>query len=195
MAAARGWCCEQNRSSRPSRRRRELARPIIALTPSGRVFTHEFAAELASLDGFTLLCGRYEGFDQRALDLVVDDELSLGDFVLAGGELAALCVIESVARSCRRTRQRRLERRGVLQRGPARIPAVHQARRGSWGGCPRDLALRRSRTHRTMAPGPSAAPDDLLHRPDLIKRRGGLSALDEAILAEFPEMDDSQGNG
>jgi tRNA (guanine37-N1)-methyltransferase len=76
----------------------ELARPIIALTPSGRVFTHEFAAELASLDGFTLLCGRYEGFDQRALDLVVDDELSLGDFVLAGGELAALCVVESVAR-------------------------------------------------------------------------------------------------
>ena len=48
--------------------------------------------------GFTLLCGRYEGFDQRALDLVVDEEISLGDFVLAGGELAALCVIESVVR-------------------------------------------------------------------------------------------------
>lgn len=76
----------------------ELARPIIALTPSGRVFTHEVARELAVLDGFTLLCGRYEGFDQRVLDLVVDDEISIGDFVLAGGELAALCVIESVVR-------------------------------------------------------------------------------------------------
>ena len=76
----------------------DLARPVIALTPSGRVFTHQVAHELSALEGFTLLSGRYEGFDQRALDLVVDDELSLGDFVLAGGELAALCVIEAVVR-------------------------------------------------------------------------------------------------
>jgi tRNA (guanine37-N1)-methyltransferase len=48
--------------------------------------------------GFSLLCGRYEGFDQRALDLVVDDEISVGDFVLAGGELAALCIVEAVVR-------------------------------------------------------------------------------------------------
>ncbi len=46
-----------------------------------------------------MLCGRYEGIDQRAIDLVVDDELSVGDFVLAGGELAALCVIEAVVRA------------------------------------------------------------------------------------------------
>jgi len=75
-----------------------LPRPVIALTPSGRVFTHDVALELSELAGFTLLSGRYEGFDQRALDLVVDDEISLGDFVLSGGELAALCVIESVVR-------------------------------------------------------------------------------------------------
>ena len=79
----------------------ELAKPVIALTPSGRVFNHDMAKELSTRAGFTLLCGRYEGFDQRALDLVVDDELSLGDFVLAGGELAALCVIESVVRFAR----------------------------------------------------------------------------------------------
>ena len=54
----------------------DLAHPIIALTPSGRVFTHDVAKELGALGGFTLLCGRYEGFDQRALDLVVDDEIS-----------------------------------------------------------------------------------------------------------------------
>jgi len=75
-----------------------LARPVIAMTPSGRPFTQSVAAELAQLDGFTLLCGRYEGFDQRILDTVVDDEISLGDFVLAGGELAALCIIEAVVR-------------------------------------------------------------------------------------------------
>jgi len=72
--------------------------PVLALTPSGRPFTQAKAAELAALDGFTLVCGRYEGFDQRFLDECVDDEVSLGDFVLAGGELAALCVIEAVVR-------------------------------------------------------------------------------------------------
>src|SRR6202453_2635478 len=76
----------------------DLARPVIALTPSGRVFNHDVALELRDLSGFTLLCGRYEGFDQRVLDLATDDELSLVDFVLSGGEFAALCVIESVVR-------------------------------------------------------------------------------------------------
>jgi tRNA (guanine37-N1)-methyltransferase len=75
-----------------------MPRPVIALTPSGRPFTQRVAHELAALDGFTLLCGRYEGFDQRILDNVVDEEISLGDFVLAGGELAALCIIEAVVR-------------------------------------------------------------------------------------------------
>src|ERR1700685_2801863 len=76
----------------------DIARPLIALTPSGRPFTHAIAEELTALEGFSLLSGRYEGSDQRALDLAVDDEISLGDFVLAGGELAALCVIEAVVR-------------------------------------------------------------------------------------------------
>jgi len=75
-----------------------LARPVFAMTPSGRPFTQAVARELAELDGFTLLCGRYEGFDQRILDTVVDGELSVGDFVLAGGELAALCILEAVVR-------------------------------------------------------------------------------------------------
>ena len=76
----------------------DLPRPLIAVTPSGRPFTQARARELASGTGFSLLCGRYEGFDQRALDLVVDDEVSLGDFVLAGGELAALCIVEAAVR-------------------------------------------------------------------------------------------------
>jgi tRNA (guanine37-N1)-methyltransferase len=76
----------------------QCPRPVIAMTPSGRPFTQSVAQELSALDGFTLLCGRYEGFDQRILDSVVDDEISLGDFVLAGGELAALCIVEAVVR-------------------------------------------------------------------------------------------------
>jgi tRNA (guanine37-N1)-methyltransferase len=76
-----------------------LPRPLFLLAPGGRPFTQVVAAELASLpDGFSLLCGRYEGVDQRVSDHLVDGELSVGDFVLAGGELGALVVVETVAR-------------------------------------------------------------------------------------------------
>jgi len=77
----------------------DLPRPLYLLTPGGRHFDQAMAAELAaSPDGFSLLCGRYEGVDQRVADHLVDGELSVGDFVLAGGELAALVVVEAVAR-------------------------------------------------------------------------------------------------
>ncbi len=73
-------------------------RPLFGLGPSGRVFDQSLAAELAAGDGFSLLCGRYEGFDARITDHLVDEELSIGDYVLAGGEVAAFVVIEAVAR-------------------------------------------------------------------------------------------------
>jgi tRNA (guanine37-N1)-methyltransferase len=77
----------------------DLPRPLYLLTPSGRRFDQEVAAELAGrAGGFSLLCGRYEGVDQRVADHLVDGELSVGDYVLAGGELAALVVVEAVAR-------------------------------------------------------------------------------------------------
>jgi tRNA (guanine37-N1)-methyltransferase len=78
----------------------DLPRPLFLLAPGGRPFDQEVASELAerSAGGFSLLCGRYEGVDQRVADHLVDGELSVGDFVLAGGELAALVVIEAVAR-------------------------------------------------------------------------------------------------
>jgi tRNA (guanine37-N1)-methyltransferase len=76
-----------------------LPRPLLLLAPGGRPFTQSVAGELAALPGgFSLLCGRYEGVDQRVSDHLVDDELSVGDFVMAGGELGALVVIETVAR-------------------------------------------------------------------------------------------------
>jgi tRNA (guanine37-N1)-methyltransferase len=173
----------------------DIARPLIALTPSGRTFTHGVARDLATLDGFSLLCGRYEGIDQRALDLVVDDELSLGDFVLAGGELAALCVIEAVVRlrpGALGNDESSLDESfsdGLLEyphytqpaevRGLA-VPEVlrsgDHARIARWR---RAQALRRT----------------LARRPDLIAARGGLSDEDDAILAEFPVLDANAPNG
>jgi tRNA (guanine37-N1)-methyltransferase len=77
----------------------DLPRPLYLLAPGGRRFDQAVAAELAAAPGgFSLLCGRYEGVDQRVADHLVDGELSVGDFVLAGGELAALVVVEAVAR-------------------------------------------------------------------------------------------------
>ena len=76
-----------------------LPRPLVLLSPSGRRFDQRVAEEYAAqADGFSLLCGRYEGVDQRVADHLVDEELSVGDFVLAGGELAALVVVEAVVR-------------------------------------------------------------------------------------------------
>ncbi|HEU5300852.1 MAG TPA: tRNA (guanosine(37)-N1)-methyltransferase TrmD [Acidimicrobiia bacterium] len=73
-------------------------RPLLLLTPTGRRFEQSVAAELATGGGFSLLCGRYEGVDQRVADHLCDGELSVGDYVLAGGEAAALVVVEAVAR-------------------------------------------------------------------------------------------------
>ncbi|MDR1059525.1 MAG: tRNA (guanosine(37)-N1)-methyltransferase TrmD [Treponema sp.] len=71
---------------------------VIYLSPSGRPFTQEWARELAACDELILLCGRYEGIDQRIVDRYVDAELSVGDYVLSSGEVAALTVIDATYR-------------------------------------------------------------------------------------------------
>ncbi|MGD9696925.1 MAG: tRNA (guanosine(37)-N1)-methyltransferase TrmD [Thermoleophilia bacterium] len=73
-------------------------RRVVVLTPRGRPFTDAVARELAAEPALTLLCGRYEGFDERVHDLLANDALSLGPFVLAGGEVAAMAVIDAVGR-------------------------------------------------------------------------------------------------
>ena len=73
-------------------------RPLFYLGPGGRRLDQAFAQELATSTGFSLLCGRYEGVDQRILDHHCDGALSIGDYVLAGGEVAAMVVIEAVGR-------------------------------------------------------------------------------------------------
>jgi tRNA (guanine37-N1)-methyltransferase len=72
--------------------------PILAMSPRGRRFTQSMARDLARCDGVTLLCGRFEGFDQRALDHYNITEVSLGDFVMTGGEIAAHAMLDATVR-------------------------------------------------------------------------------------------------
>jgi len=71
---------------------------LVLLTPSGTPFSQAMAGELASQQRLIVLCGRYEGFDERIVDILRPREISLGDFILGGGEVAAMAVIEAVAR-------------------------------------------------------------------------------------------------
>jgi tRNA (guanine37-N1)-methyltransferase len=71
---------------------------VVLLSPRGRPWSHELASEYSTRSGMIMLCGRYEGEDERVRAGLVDDEVSIGDYVLTGGETAALVIIESVAR-------------------------------------------------------------------------------------------------
>jgi len=160
-------------------------RPLILLGPGGRRFDQSVAAELASLDGFSLLCGRYEGVDERIRTGLCDDEVSLGDFVLAGGELAALAIMEAVARL----------RPGVLgnEASPddesfadGLLEYPHYTRPADFRGMEVPEVLRsgdHGRVARWRRAG--ALVRTLALRPDLIERRGGFTNDDRALLEEF----------
>src|SRR5512143_2344636 len=75
-----------------------VAVPVILLTPQGRVFSQRVAEELSRYERIALLCGRYEGVDERIREHLVTDEISIGDYVLTGGELPALMIIDAVSR-------------------------------------------------------------------------------------------------
>ena len=160
-------------------------RPLILLGPGGRRFDQSVAAELAALDGFSLLCGRYEGVDERIRTGLCDDEVSLGDFVLAGGELAALAIMEAVARL----------RPGVLgnEASPddesfadGLLEYPHYTRPADFRGMEVPEVLR-SGDHGRVARWRRAVAlvRTLALRPDLIERRGGLTDADQALLEEF----------
>ena len=74
------------------------SRRVIFMSPAGKVFDQKKAEELSKYDSIVILCGHYEGIDQRVIDEIVDEEISIGDFVLTGGELPACIVTDSVAR-------------------------------------------------------------------------------------------------
>jgi tRNA (guanine37-N1)-methyltransferase len=71
---------------------------VIYMSPKGRIFNHTVARELAEYDNLIILCGHYEGIDQRVLDEIVDEDISIGDYVLTGGELPACIIIDAVSR-------------------------------------------------------------------------------------------------
>ena len=163
----------------------EPERPLILLGPSGRKFDQKLANELSDLKGFSLLCGRYEGVDERIRTDLCDDEISIGDFVLAGGELAALTIIETVAR---------LEP-GVLGN---EFSATEESFSDGLLEYPqftrpsnfRDLEVPEillSGDHGKIERWRKAASlaKTLSQRPDLIEIRGGLSEDENKLLEEF----------
>jgi tRNA (guanine37-N1)-methyltransferase len=81
-----------------ARRRLPAGCPVVYLSPQGQVFDQAMAKRFSALPGMVLLAGRYEGIDERLIDSHVDEEVSLGDFVLSGGEIAAMAVIDAVVR-------------------------------------------------------------------------------------------------
>ena len=82
----------------PTPQTQPVSLPVILLTPQGRVFTQRMAEELSHYERIALLCGRYEGVDERIREHLVTDEISIGDYVLTGGELPALIIIDAIAR-------------------------------------------------------------------------------------------------
>ena len=77
---------------------RTAKRKVVLLSAQGRRFTQSLAGEFSCLDELLLICGRYEGVDERVAEYLADDEISIGDFVLSGGELAAAAIVDAVAR-------------------------------------------------------------------------------------------------
>jgi tRNA (guanine37-N1)-methyltransferase len=161
----------------------EPPRPLFLLAPGGRRFDQREAQRLATTAGFSLLCGRYEGVDERVREHLVDDELSIGDYVLAGGEVAAMVVIEAVARlvpgvmgnEASATEESFTD--GLLEYPQYTRPADFRGwtvpdvlRSGDHG--------RIARWRRAMALARTVE-----RRPDLLEDRGGLSE-DEAALLE-----------
>ena len=163
----------------------EPARPLFLLGPGGRRFDQAMAAELSAGDGFSLLCGRYEGVDERVREHVVDDELSIGDYVLAGGEAAAFVVVEAVTRLIAGVMGNEASAEdesfadGLIEYPQYTRPAAFRGwevpdvlRSGDHG------RIARWRQAQALA-------RTLARRPDLIEARGGLSGEERAVLEEF----------
>ena len=162
-------------------------RPLFLLAPSGRRFDQAWARELAATPGFSLLCGRYEGVDQRVADHLCDGELSVGDFVLAGGEAAALVVIEAVARLVPGVLGND-ESTDVESFGDGLLEYPQYTRPAEFRGWEVPEVLRggdHGRVERWRRA--QALRRTMARRPDLV--RDPRPASDEAVLREFPDGD------
>lgn len=164
-------------------------RPLLLLSPGGRPFDQHFAEQLLTGGGFSLLCGRYEGVDHRILEHLIDGEVSVGDVVLAGGEVGACLIIEAVTRlvpgvmgNSNSPISESFGSNGTLEEPQYTRPAefrgwqVPEVLRS--GDHARIARWRQAQAlHRTVAA-----------RPDLIAKRQGLNAAEERLLEEFPPV-------
>ncbi|RLE23687.1 MAG: tRNA (guanosine(37)-N1)-methyltransferase TrmD [Actinobacteria bacterium] len=164
-------------------------RPLFLLGPGGRPFDQAMAQELAAIDGFSLLCGRYEGVDHRVRQHLVDGEISIGDVVLSGGEVAACVVTEAVTRlrdgamgNAASAVTESFGASGLLEEPQFTRPAEFRGwdvpeilRSGDHARIERWRHAQR--LHRTLR-----------DRPDLIAINGGLTTDDEVLLEEFPAV-------
>ena len=170
-------------------------RPLLLLGPGGKRFTQDVARQLASGGGFSLLCGRYEGVDQRVAEHLVDDELSIGDFVLAGGEAAAVVVVEAVARLVPGVMGND-ESAGDESFADGLLEYPQYTRPAEFRGWEVPEVLR-SGDHGRVARWrrAEALARTLARRPDLIEQRGGLTEEEVRLLREHGYPDGSLPHG
>lgn len=160
-------------------------RPLFLLDPGGRRFDQSVAEELAAGAGFSLLCGRYEGVDERVRRHLVDGELSIGDYVLAGGEAAAFVIVEAVTRLVPGVMGNQASA-GEESFVDGLLEAPHYTRPADFRGWVVPEILR-SGDHGRVARWRRAQSlaRTVARRPDLIAARGGLSAEEVRLLEEF----------
>lgn len=164
-------------------------RPILLMGPGGDRFDQAMARRLSELEGFSILCGRYEGVDHRVREHLIDAEVSVGDVVLSGGEVAACLVIEAVVRlipgamgNAESPLTESFGATGLLEEPQFTRPADFRG----WG-VPEVL---RSGDHARIARWrlAQALHRTIAVRPDLIDARGGLTAAEKRLLEEFPPV-------
>jgi tRNA (guanine37-N1)-methyltransferase len=160
-------------------------RPLLTLGPAGRRLDQAYVRELADLPGFSLVCGRYEGVDDRVRTHLADGEISIGDYVLNGGEVAAMVVLEAVGRLLPGVMGNE-ESAGDESFSDGLLEYPQFTRPADFRGWEVPEVLRSGdharvrRWRRAMA-----LVRTLSKRPDLIEARGGLDDADRALLAEF----------
>ena len=164
-------------------------RPLLLMGPGGDRFDQSMARRLADLDGFSILCGRYEGVDHRVREHLIDGEVSVGDVVLSGGEVAACLIIEAVVRlvpgamgNAESPVTESFGSSGLLEEPQFTRPAEFRG----WE-VPEVL---RSGDHAKIARWrlAQALHRTLATRPDLIEARGGITAAETRLLEEFPPL-------
>ncbi|MGO8876182.1 MAG: tRNA (guanosine(37)-N1)-methyltransferase TrmD [Acidimicrobiales bacterium] len=160
-------------------------RPLLLMSPGGRRFDQPMAVEFAAHGRFSLLCGRYEGVDQRIADHLVDGEVSVGDFVLAGGELAALSIVEAVSRLVPGVLGND-ESSGEESFTAGLLEYPQYTRPASFRGWEVPEVLR-SGDHAKVARWRLAQSlrRTAERRPDLIEARGGFSEAEAHLMREF----------